>query len=274
MEKYEHVFPPVLQRMEEHYKELKETTGLRVISTCLCGSQNYGLELPTSDVDTKTIVLPTFREVALDMEPISYTFVFANNEHSDLKDLRLMMKNFRKQNPAYLEILFTPYNLTDRGYEWLTRSLRGMAEDIAHLDEGIASNTMMGQIREKMKGMLKAAPSTEENIALYGYDGKNLCHLLRMERLMALYFQGYSYPDCLNPHRYGNRDLIMAAKRHELTKEQAVEAAVQAQGKAEELWTALRDRAKPFRHPRYDEIVQTMNDLTVQALEQRFGMLK
>ena len=81
----------------------------RIVGIFLQGSQNYGLELPTSDVDTKLIVTPSFEEIAMNKKPHSTTHVRANEEHIDFKDIRLYMETFKKQNLNFLEILFTPY---------------------------------------------------------------------------------------------------------------------------------------------------------------------
>lgn len=100
----------VMSRVYGHLDEnLQRFDESRIVGIFLQGSQNYGLETPKSDVDTKLIVTPTFDEVVLNKKPISTTHVRANNEHTDLKDIRLMLATFRKQNLNFIEILFTPY---------------------------------------------------------------------------------------------------------------------------------------------------------------------
>lgn len=100
----------VMSRVHDHLDEsLQRFDESRIVGIFLQGSQNYGLETPKSDVDTKLIVTPTFDEVVLNKKPISTTHVRANNEHTDLKDIRLMLATFRKQNLNFIEILFTPY---------------------------------------------------------------------------------------------------------------------------------------------------------------------
>lgn len=56
----------------------------------LQGSQNYDLEYEGSDVDTKIIVLPSLEDIALNKQPISTTLITEDNEHVDVKDIRLM----------------------------------------------------------------------------------------------------------------------------------------------------------------------------------------
>lgn len=80
----------IMNRVQDHFEEsLTMFDKSRIVGIFLQGSQNYGLQIPTSDVDTKLIVTPTFDEVVLNKKP---THVRANNEHIDLKDIRLMLE--------------------------------------------------------------------------------------------------------------------------------------------------------------------------------------
>ena len=111
----------IFNRVQDHYQEAKIFLPEdRIVGIFNQGSGNYGLDIPTSDVDTKLIVTPTFDEVVLNKKPISTTHVRANNEHTDLKDIRLMLATFRKQNLNFIEILFTPYFIVNPTFadEW------------------------------------------------------------------------------------------------------------------------------------------------------------
>lgn len=70
----------------------------QIVGVFCQGSTNYGLDIETSDFDSKCIVVPTFKEIALAKKPVSTTHVLPNNEHCDGKDIRLYMETFRKQN--------------------------------------------------------------------------------------------------------------------------------------------------------------------------------
>ena len=61
--------------LEEGYNESQ------ILGIFLYGSQNYGINTSSSDVDTKCIVLPSLEEICLNKEPKSYTHVRENNEH-------------------------------------------------------------------------------------------------------------------------------------------------------------------------------------------------
>lgn len=111
----------LFERMREHYEEALEYFDKDcIVGLFLQGSQNYGLDMPGSDVDTKLIVVPSFKDIAMNKKPISTTHVRANEEHIDWKDIRLYMQTFRKQNLNFLEILFTEYFIVNSLYakEW------------------------------------------------------------------------------------------------------------------------------------------------------------
>ena len=124
----------ILERVKEHYDEsLKYFNKNQIVLCALQGSQNYNLQLPTSDVDTKLIVLPSFKDIALASKPISTTHIRANNENTDWKDIRLYMETFRKQNLNFLEILFTEYKIIHPEYEAYWNILIKNREGIARM---------------------------------------------------------------------------------------------------------------------------------------------
>ena len=55
----------------------------RIVGLFLQGSQNYNLDTKESDIDTKLIITPSLRELAMNEKPVSTTHVRANNEHID-----------------------------------------------------------------------------------------------------------------------------------------------------------------------------------------------
>lgn len=201
----------IMNRVQDHFEEsLTMFDESRIVGIFLQGSQNYGLQIPTSDVDTKLIVTPTFDEVVLNKKPISTTHVRANNEHIDLKDIRLMLATFRKQNLNFIEILFTPYFIVNPTFadEW--GRLQAQKEKIAHYSPYNAVKTMKGIAMEKYHAMEHEYPSKLEVLAKYGYDPKQLHHLLRVKEYLQRYINGESYEDCLRPR---NPEYLIAVKQ-------------------------------------------------------------
>ena len=191
---------PTLVRVTEHYEEaLNYFKPESIVGIFLQGSQNYGLEVPGSDVDTKLIVVPTFEEIALNKKPHSTTHVRANNEHIDFKDIRLYMETFKKQNLNFLEILFTKYFRLNPYYESDWRKLVAAREEIARMNPYRAVKSMKGIALEKWHAMEHEYPSKVDVLAKYGYDPKQLHHLLRVEDYLERYIAGEPYAKCLRP---------------------------------------------------------------------------
>ena len=188
------------ERVREHYNEATEYFSENQIVLCaLQGSQNYGLDLPDSDVDTKLIVVPTFKNIALNTKPVSTTHVRENNEHIDFKDIRLYMETFRKQNLNFLEILFTPYQIINPDYEQEWGRLLEERETIARMNPWRAVKSMKGIALEKFHAMEHAYPTKLAVLEKYGYDPKQLHHLVRVDNYLTRYINGEDYASCLHP---------------------------------------------------------------------------
>lgn len=186
------------------------------------GSGNYGLDYEESDVDTKLIVVPSFRDVAMNQQPISTTHVRANEEHIDFKDIRLYMQTFRKQNLNFLEILFTPYCTLNDDYadEW--QRLVVAREQIAHMNPYQAVKSMQGIAKEKYHAMEHHYPKRMHMIERYSYDPKQLHHLLRVQEYLKRYVVGESYESCLQPR---NHEYLIEVKKGLHTLDEARELA-------------------------------------------------
>lgn len=219
------VFKPEVQsRVQDHYNEsLEFFDSNHIVGIFLQGSQNYGLEISSSDVDTKLITLPTFEEIAFNKKPISTTHVRANNEHIDFKDVRLYMQTFRKQNLNFLEILFTQYKILNPTYAEDWQKLIDNREKIARYHLPQAINSMRGIAHTKYAALEHYFEGKEDILAKYGYDPKQLHHLLRVEDYIERYIAGESYESCLHP---SNPEYLLNVKlgKYDLTYARQVAA--------------------------------------------------
>lgn len=189
----------VMDRVNEHFNEAKKYFPYRnIVGIFLQGSQNYGIATYHSDVDTKLVVTPTFRQIAFNQQPVSTTHVRANDEHTDFKDLRLYIDTFRKQNINFVEILFTQYRILNEKYADEFMRLINAREDIAHYNPWRAVKAMKGMALEKHHAMEHVYPAKQEIIQRYGYDGKQLSHMIRIYDFMSRYISGDSYESCLD----------------------------------------------------------------------------
>ena len=211
----------VMYRVNEHFTEaLQHFPREQIVGCFLQGSQNYGLDHEGSDVDTKLIVVPSFRDICLNHKPVSTTHVRANDEHTDWKDVRLYMDTFRSQNLNFLEILFTPYFVINSMYwdQWMR--LVEHREEIARMNPHRAVKSMKGIALEKYHAMEHRYPSKADIIDTYGYDGKQTSHQIRVDDYLTRYIAGESYESCLRPTD-ALMPLIMDYKLHKIPLEQA-----------------------------------------------------
>lgn len=192
----------IMRCLMEHYNEaLEYFPKERIVGIFLQGSQNYGLDYEFSDIDTKLIVVPSFEDIVLNRKPVSTTHIRKNDEHIDFKDVRLYMETFRKQNLNFLEILFTPFKIINPMYEAEWERLVESNELIARMNEYRAVKSMKGVAMEKYHAMEHQYPSKVDILAKYGYDGKQVSHLLRVYDYLKRYIAGESYESCLKPSK-------------------------------------------------------------------------
>lgn len=194
----------IIKRVKEHYEYL-EKQGYEIVFLALQGSQNYGLDVYDkdykSDVDTKAVILPSFEDFVYNREPISTTIVLENNEHIDVKDIRVMLENYKKQNINYIETIFTEFKIINPKYEELIQPLFDNAELIAHLNYNQALKCMSGMSMEKLKALKHPYPAIKDKIEKYGYDPKQLHHILRMNDFIKDYASGMPFKECLKSKR-------------------------------------------------------------------------
>lgn len=176
------------------------------------GSQNYHMDDEHSDIDTKLLLLPNTEDLIFNKKPISHTLVMDNEEHVDCKDIRLYFNTFRKQNINFVEILFSDYVIVNPLYAYYWNMLVENNEKLAHMNPLAAIKCMCGMCHEKSKDLTREFPVKKELIEKYGYDSKQLCHILRIKDFLERYIAGEKYKDCLIPREV---DKLHAIKRYE-----------------------------------------------------------
>lgn len=211
----------IMKRVKEHYEYLSQK-GYEIVFLALQGSQNYGLDVYDedymSDVDTKAIVLPSFKDFVYNKQPVSETLVLENNEHIDVKDVRVMFETYKKQNVNFIETLFSDFRIVNEKYKDITQVLFDNAEEIAHININQALKCMAGMSKEKLKALKHPYPTIVDKIEKYGYDPKQLHHILRMNDFIKEYFSGKSYKECLTSKR---KEYLINIKKGVLSEENA-----------------------------------------------------
>lgn len=212
-----------IQETLQEYWSQTESFGHDIFVIALQGSQNYELDLYeddySSDIDAKALILPKFEDFVEGSSPISHTYERPEDEaHIDWKDIRVMFDLFRKQNANFMEILFSDYYIVNPKYNSEWNLLRENAERIAHAHPALAVKALAGMSGEKKVALKKPYPKTKAKIEKFGYDPKQLHHIVRINDFLGRYIRGVSYKECLVPV---NKDFLLDIKRGKYSEREA-----------------------------------------------------
>lgn len=179
-----------MSRVDQAFENLKYTgnelkkRGYKPLYIGLYGSDNYELSTEKSDYDFKAIVAPTIDNFIKNKQ-ISTTIELPFGL-CDIKNPQNIFNCWKKQNINFIEILFTDYYLCS--CKWFME-LRNIREEIAKWNAQRAVNCIMGMAMEKRHALFHSYPSNQSKIQEYGYDGKQLHHLIRLEYFIDRYWE-------------------------------------------------------------------------------------
>lgn len=254
----------VYHRLYDDYQYVT-SLGYNVLGVFLQGSQNYGLDYEGSDIDTKAIIIPSFEDFVLNRKPVSTTLILPSNEHIDLKDIRLMHECFRKQNINFIEILFTKYRWLNPYYKKIYQPMFDNRERIAHYNNYASVNCIAGMVFEKHKAMEHPYPTIKDKIDKYGFDPKQLHHILRCEEFLKRYINGVPYEECLIPT--DPQDLIEIKANCPYNLEQAREIANNVEFIVKDIKQKYMDSNPLVIDKEVDDI---MNNVLIEVLKHSF----
>lgn len=221
----------IMQRVQEHYDYL-QSLGYEVVCVCLQGSQNYGLDEYSdeymSDIDTKAIVLPPLDDFIAAAPPVSTVVIMDNNEHAEVKDIRIMFDMFKKANISYIELLFTEFKIINPEWAEFIKPLFANRELISKYNRNQFLRCIAGMAMEKRKALCHPYPNLIEKIEKYGYDGKQLHHCVRLYNFIERFVNGESLDTCYKVKAPMHNILMNYKKQkdaygNELSQEKAIE---------------------------------------------------
>ena len=222
----------IMKRVQEHYDYL-QSLGYEVVCVCLQGSQNYGLDEYSdeymSDIDTKAIVLPPLDDFIAASPPVSTVIIMDNNEHAEVKDIRVMFEMFKKVNISYIELLFTDFKIINPEWAEFIEPLFANRELISKYNRNQFLRCIAGMAKEKRKALCHPYPNLIEKIEKYGYDGKQLHHCVRLYNFIKRFIYGESLDTCYKIKEPMQHTILMNYKKQkdtyggELSKEHAIE---------------------------------------------------
>lgn len=182
----------IMEHVRAHYERACDHYGVdNVLGVFLYGSQNYNCDLEDSDIDTKCILISDLYHLALHPYKTNHLNIYGEGaeepEVCECMTIQHMVANWKKQNPNFLEIMFTQYSIINPIYydEW-TRFLveENYRELIARYD-----------VRA---GILSVAHQAIHTIHQNPMDGKKIGNGVRLVRLLENYTMGVDYAHCLS----------------------------------------------------------------------------
>ena len=216
------------KRIKEHYEYLEEQ-GYEIVGLFLQGSQNYNNDIYDddycSDIDSKAIVLPTFDDFISGRQPVSNTLVLENNEHIDVKDIRIMFNTLQKSNVNFLEILFTDFKIINPKYQELFQPVIDNNERLATADMKQLLNCCVGMSKQKFCALKHPYPTIKDKIDKFGYDPKQLNHIIRMNYFIKRIITGESFKTSLN--EIERKDYLVKVKKGIYSLDEAERLAVE-----------------------------------------------
>lgn len=224
-----------------------QSQGFHPLYIALVGSQNYGLDLYEdtyrSDFDFKCIVLPSLSDIANDVPPVSKVYELEDGQ-VDVKDLRVFIPILCKMNPQSIEVMSTDYYYCHPEYTHSIHRLRHLLLEMIMERRWLLLCSICGMLREKVRNLSHPFSSAVEKIALYGYDGKQLCHAYRFYLLFDHAKSG-SMPLSLSQK---DRDLCLKMKLNDLPYDKAKELCARWQNSIE---SQMNDEGFQGRYKKY-----------------------
>lgn len=190
---------PVKEAIDRHLKRVQETFPNEIIGVFLVGSQNYHLNTPESDVDTRALVLPTFQEIALNKEPVSKELRFEDGGHCIVRDVRLVFRELLKQNPNCLEILCTSYYLLNEKYAGDFYPVLQHGNQIARYCPRLFVKSVYGMICSNVQKLRSTLSAVHKEAVYTPTLTKPLVTIIRMVDMLEAYMKGCPFSGCLTP---------------------------------------------------------------------------
>ena len=161
---------PTLQK----YKEHAEAQGLIVYAIGLKGSQNYNLSDEESDIDANLVFIPTLSQLR---KAEKFKFTFEEGEVT-CHNIYTFAEIVAKGNPQWIEVCHSEWQI-------------GSFDLFKHFN--LNPSALKGMMMEKVHAFSKLYPSRKKYIEEFGYDPKQLHHIIRLYDTLRLNVNVHKY---------------------------------------------------------------------------------
>lgn len=175
--------------------------------TALQGSQNYNLDDELSDVDTVSLMVPSFEQLVLDINVAKKTHSINYSEGiSTIKDFRAVFRTFIKGAVNVYQILYTPYVSVNEKYRKYFDYLRSMADDITSNNQRSIIYSTLGVIRSNLASITRV----DERILSSNELGKRFAMSFYYREFIERFMDGESFGSAMVTQ---NADYLKRLKR-------------------------------------------------------------
>ena len=184
-------------------------------------------------VNNYCLVVPKLDDLISGKNMVSVKYDF-ENEQIDVKDIRVMMEMWRKQNQSYLEILFTKHKIITPKYKEFMNNILNLKNDIVKMNLPQLARCISGMSKEKVEALEHEYPATIDKIQKYGYDPKQLASIIRLTHLIENLFENHvSFDKAIWYDNKELREYMLNIKRGKTSLEDARQLAALYDSKTE-----------------------------------------
>ena len=188
-------------RLVKDFKYLNKL-GYEVLGVFIYGSQNYNLNDKKSDIDTRAIVIPKFNDL-IENKELNKELTLDSGEHLEVKDIRTIVKNWKKQVITSLEIFYAVEAYINPNYEIFWNKLKELSNEIVSYNKLNLLNTLLGMSISNYKG--------EKETFI---KNKNIANVLRLKYFYNSFFKlNKSFKESLRISDKAEKNRILKLKR-------------------------------------------------------------
>ena len=167
--------PGIMETLVKYKKHAVEQ-GLIVYAIGLKGSQNYNLSDEESDIDANLVFIPTLQQIRTGEK---FKFTFPEGEVT-CHNIYAFAEIVAKGNPQWIEVCHSEWHI-------------GSFDLFKHYN--LNPSALKGMMMEKVHAFSKLYPSRKSIVEKYGYDVKQLSHIIRLYDILVRGVNVYSYTD-------------------------------------------------------------------------------
>lgn len=195
--------------LSDKWKKIQEAyPNNQLIYLAVYGSQNYQMDLPSSDIDTYAVMAPSMDDLVSN-HAISAEHHFSNGEHCVVKDIRLYIDQLKKQSFNVLETLSTPYFMINPEFTRLLQGLRLNVDTIARYDPYRFCMAALGNFHNSNK-----------RLSTLGFcELKQIAMMMLIVNIVDAYIHDTPFSSCLTSEIDYSHEVLMKTKQGLVTNE-------------------------------------------------------